>query len=579
MKKHQILLLSLALQAYCPLQAAHVSSNYLPETSEDNLATKGNNSLIPTPVVCSDGPSVLDPSGRYYTSPDGSWSPMTPLRWVAKHSLILGEKALVTTLSKGKTWSAQIQAKIRRGPEKVTLVHADGIYQVGDIPDDLLLAHRELRAPCSLATIRDNIDHYYERLMSTSMERVVLPTNDDLIHRLYSSALAAGIKVEAADKHLVDLRAIESIETAYGYFDITSAEINPLSKEITFISRHENSRKFTPADGRLYDFAKLSFLSGLIALAPLAHIQTHCDLPDVVGALAYNMENKESVLYKLLKRHTEFTLAVSSFTRGSAASAIRDGNNGLKSKLTQTACWTAKQSSFDVIGNTAIKVHNHSENATVFHCPPKVNTDLPYFSALMQYYPKIKQFVEDLSPFIKEDLKDFIGNPNGLSLYYPAVKAENFDPLEFLATFIWTVGIEHSAEHYTVYHALGSVPYDAARKTALKGGLVSASVCKMPLSGCTQSTTFEQFADQMFCAKTRNLLDLGVRFNHTPGVSFTMDHLDYDFGGIKGLTEKQKTTLELIQSEFQVGLNTVEKDLSESATLPCPLSETNHSIV
>ncbi len=571
MKKYQILLLSLALQASFPLSTLHGSSDPLLETKENAQAVSR------APIICSDNPSVLDPSGRYYLSPDDSWGLMTPFRWAAKNALILGGKALVTALSKGKTISAQINAKIWSGPPEATLVFADGIHQVGDLPYDLLLAHRELRAPCSLVAIRNGMDHYYERLMSTSMERIVRTTNEDLIHRVYNSGVALSIKVEKADKHIVDARAIERLETAYGYYDITQAEINPLSKEITFISRQENGgRRFTPEDGRLYDFAKLSFISGLMLLGPVEHIQTHSDLPDVVATLTYNMKNKESVLYKLLKRHTEFTLGVSSFTRGSAGSAVKDGNNGLKSRLTQTGCWTMTQASFDIVANSVIHEHNHGKNATVFNYPPKVNQDIPYFGALMQYYPKIQKFLKKLSPFIEKDLKNFIGN---LSVYYPAVKAENFDPLEFLATFIWTVSIEHSAEHYTLYHALGSVPYDSARKTVLKGGLISTAVCKMPLSECTESTTFEQFTDQLFFSKTRNFLDLGVRFNHTPGVSLTMDHLDYDFGGIKGLSAHKKTQLELIQSKFQAGLNEVEDTLSESGTLPCPLSETNHSIV
>lgn len=326
----------------------------------------------------------------------------------------------------------------------------NGIPSVLELPSNLVSDFNLWRKPLYVGhtfnAIRDN-----KPLMVLNQLSVEILPDSKLIDWILNTPLsrASHITSEGDNKRLVvcDLSVCREIKTDDGTY--LEGPIVKLYEDGTpySIEFSENNIIY-PSQRAHWDLAKLHFQTcAPYYIAGYLHGDIHFGLPCVIAKHVQDLP-QDSVLYQLLAPHVRFTLHINN-------EALRVQRASDKSK---------PYAPFPVEANEFIRGITLCLKRMLlvpgFKAPHRSleHSWSNYATFAQSYYNVIHHFVSQVWPSIDQNQYDRFARKIGADI----ANFENFTGIDALATFIWQVSIQHSAEHEQVYTQMELEKYQSA---------------------------------------------------------------------------------------------------------------------
>lgn len=436
---------------------------------------------------------------------------------------------------------------IRNKNQKAIPVLMNDTWTVKDVPADLQYDFLKHRTITYISPILRAYDRYYSYLLniaSCPQEIISVPDDETFLNMLYRTPAGLYVRRINSSKDVIDLSALIYVQTFFGYYDISKIEVDIQKRRIVFFTK--NNEKITPEDS-LYRVARQSAVICLVYfIVGIGHSWVHFNFPCIFSAATYNRLPRESVLYKIIGTHSRFNIAINYqalYVRRST-----NNTNNLKGKLDPVKPFPMTSDEF-IFNNSRRTLDFYKENGE-FHCPPRLDENIPYCGIIMLYYYEIKKFIENMKVFIEIDLLAALIEE--ISLYLPVIK--EFDPYDVLATYIWQCSVLHSTDHYTFYQIMK---------------LYGSPVAKKRIVDCLPDMKMDDLVDMAYQHKFQSFLDVFVFFKQSPLLKNNMKNLNYGFNDVKQIAAEK---------DFIRGLEKLENDLEAKGQLLCPLKNMAQSI-
>ncbi len=449
------------------------------------------------------------------------------------------------------------------------------IWSVPNVPNDLAQDFNNNRGQSYITSNSAGCEKYVDKLFSTQPEQLFMPTDRQILLAMNYSQIAfytTVTKDPKTGKHVqfLDMGRLKQHDCFAGYYHNTIGVEHVLETgELSFFSKdgHKISASSEP---NLYKLLKFDFMSAATAFfLSIGHSWAHFHWNDIFSALTYNMESKNSTLYKILSVHTRFQLAINSDVLRVDLTPGYNEDTWVGKYLSPVQTIPVDIDNF-LYTNSRRTLEFYDERRAEFQCPPNL-PDVPYCHIMKKYYKLIRDFVgdiNDMDDYFNHDLKRFIKDA---SHYLPQL--EKFDPLDVLATSIWQTAIVHGTDHYSSYKAYRYRP-NCPDSTAVEGGSVTATVARMDIRNCTEETSVLEFADQLYCSRFRSFLDTYCRYNDTIG--WNLNNLSYNFG--VEILDQRATRLISELRELEERLKETPNVFGGKSSLLAPLTQLATSI-
>lgn len=379
--------------------------------------------------------------------------------------------------------------------------------------------------------------------------RVSILPDEQLYHWLDASPLSRLVKHEGEYLQL-DLSVLRELHTdANVFFSGPQLRVHQTQHTDVQIRFGDDAHIYTPADGALWDLAKLHFQASAAFVMPgRFHGNIHFGLP-CVAAASLPVLDKTDALYQLLAPHLRFTLRINN-------EALRVQRAQDRSK----AYAPFPMSGDEFVRSIAADVKEQLLEPG-FRCPPWSlhNSDLSFNQFGQAYYAQLKHFITQVYPHLnKHSLQLF---KNQVGHYIPGFATA--DDIEALATLIWQVSFLHSADHYAMEHELQGDTY-----------LFFSMHLPTPAQSLINPSTPREQVIKMACDAEDKYRSSVFGRTFVPGHkhplwSNSMDNIRYAF---------KDAQLKQAAAEFQQNLLNTEQTLIQQGINICPLKNTFQSI-
>lgn len=423
-----------------------------------------------------------------------------------------------------------------------------GIPSVLDIPARENLDFNFWRKPTYIVpTLSAMVKFKVKKLLDD--RRVAILPDEQLYHWLNASPLSRLVTIEG-DYLSLDLSVVRELHTDENvYLSGPQIRIHRTQHNDVQIRFANDDKNYTPADGALWDLAKLHFQASTAFVMPgRFHGNIHFGLP-CVAAASLQVLDKHDNLYQLLAPHLRFTLRINN-------EALRVQRAQDRSK----AYAPFPLSGDEFVRSIAADVKEQLLDPG-FRCPPwsLENTELSFNKFGQAYYAQVKNFISQIYPQLNsQSLQAF---KTQVGHFIPGFA--NADDIEALATLIWQVTFLHSADHYAMEHELQSDTY-----------LFFSMHLPTPAQSLITTATPREQVINMACAAEDKYRSSVFGRTFVPGHkhplwSNTMDNMRYAF---------KDARLKQAAAEFQQNLLNTEQTLIQQGINICPLKKTFQSI-
>lgn len=379
--------------------------------------------------------------------------------------------------------------------------------------------------------------------------RVEIVPDEHLYQWLSATPLSRLVRYEG-DYLCLDLAIVRQLQTdADVYYTGPELRIHRHHHQDLKILFADDAHIYTPADGSLWDLAKLHLQACSAFVMPgRFHGNIHFGLP-CVAAASLQVLTKQDALYQLLAPHLRFTLRIN--------------NEALRVQRAQDR--SKAYAPFPVSGDTFVSsiAGDVQEQLLIpgFRCPPWSlrNAELAFNQFGQAYYDLVYAFVARVYPHL--DPASLRTYKQQVALFIPGFA--NADDIHALATLIWQVSFLHSADHYAMEHGMQGDTY-----------LFFSMHLPTPAQSLIKPDTPRAQLIAMACDAEDKYRSSVFGRTFVPGHkhplwSNTMDNIRYAF---------QTPELQTAAAEFQQQLLTKEQELTNQGINICPLAHTFQSI-
>ena len=379
--------------------------------------------------------------------------------------------------------------------------------------------------------------------------RVDILPDDKLYHWISDTPLSRLVSHDG-DYLCLNLAVVQSLHTdADVYYTGPLLRINRHNHADVQIRFKDDAHIYTPADGSLWDLAKLHLQASSAFVMPgRFHGNIHFGLP-CVAAASLQVLNKQDALYQLLAPHLRFTLRINN-------EALRVQRAQDRSKAYAPFPVSGDEFVSSIAGDVQEQLLNPG-----FRCPPwsLKNSELAFNQYGQAYYDQVYAFIAQVYPHLDAgSLRTF---KQQVELFIPSFAAA--DDIHALATLIWQVSFLHSADHYSMEHVMQGDQYIffSMHLPAPAHSLIKADTPRSQLINMACDAE-DKYRSSVF-GRTF------VPGHKHPLWSNTMDNIRYAF---------KDAQLKQVALEFQQNLLNTEQTLKQQGINICPLKNTFQSI-
>jgi len=276
-----------------------------------------------------------------------------------------------------------------------------------------------------------------------------------------------------------------------------------------------------------------------------AHTWQHFVFPDAAGTAQQRLP-KHGVLYKLLAPHLRFTIRINQVRDHGTAIENKDdcfhyilvylllpmtSSEFLVHNSVKTNAYYFPDNKQNWEGNRATELKDFANMLSVFKIPAFDGVTAPkdaYHYCLFSYYRVIRKFVVTVWPEI---------DPNDWALWLsyltPVMKITSIaDPIDVLATLIWTVSVVHSADHCSLSEGRAY-------------WISSVNTVWNPADKADPKKIFDKWA---YC-RTQSFFDsFGTRWTN-PILPLYLSRIDHDFDQNCLMEADQQLRLDLVRTD------------------------------
>ncbi len=379
--------------------------------------------------------------------------------------------------------------------------------------------------------------------------RVDILPDDKLYHWLSATPLSR-LVTEEGDYLCLDLAVVQSLQTdADVYYTGPKLRIHRHNHTDAQICFKDDPKVYTPADGSLWDLAKLHLQASSAFVMPgRFHGNIHFGLP-CVAAASLQVLSHDDALYQLLAPHLRFTLRINN-------EALRVQRAQDRSKPYAPFPVSGDEFVNSIAGDVQEQLLNPG-----FRCPPWSlrNADLAFNQHGQAYYDVVYAFITRVYP--KLNASSLRTYKQQVALFIPGFAEA--DDIHALATLIWQVSFLHSADHYAMEHIMQGDQYvffsmhlPTPSQSLIKAETPRAQLVQM---ACDAE---DKYRSSVFCRTF-------VAGHKHPLWANTMDNIRYRF---------QDDALKQAAKDFQQQLLVTEQQLQRQGIHICPLAHTFQSI-
>lgn len=376
----------------------------------------------------------------------------------------------------------------------------------------------------------------------------ILP--DDKLYPWISASPLSRLVTYDGDYLCLDLAVVQNLHTDTDvYYTGPLLRINRHKHGDVQIRFRDDAHTYTPADGSLWDLAKLHLQACSAFVMPgRFHGNIHFGLP-CVAAASLQLLDKQDPLYQLLAPHLRFTLRINN-------EALRVQRAQDRTKAYAPFPLTGDEFVSSIAGDVQEQLLTPG-----FRCPPwsLQNNELPFNQFGQAYYNQVYAFVKNIYPHLSQtSLRVF---KQQVDLYIPGFAAA--DDIHALATLIWQVSFLHSADHYAMEHEMQGDKY-----------VFFSMHLPTPAHSLIKVNTPREQVINMACDAEDKYRSSVFGRTFVPGHkhplwSNTMDNIRYAF---------KDAHLKQAAADFQTHLLATEQALIEQGINICPLKNTFQSI-
>ena len=452
------------------------------------------------------------------------------------------------------SWYEYFKTKLSKADESCTLKYDQyGVARADKIAKSVQVAFTFERSFTYIKGIKKSIENYFNR---EEKDSISVPSDEELYNIITSTTLSWNLQNKSSwyKKSTLVLdgkKYLENIEFLDGYhYDVQSVTIG--KKDHSFTFKSNDGTEYTKGDEQYelakYKFFTFSFFFGVI----ISHSWVHFHLNPVVASYVCNSTNKDSVLYKLLGVHTKHSLSID---QAVLQEELAPQHGDLSLPFIAYNAFPTTDDEFEKYNAIRTKDYYSKINVNTtehFQIPPKLDKEIHSFNVLDKYYNAVSKFVDNVGPYIDtEELNDFAKN---VEEHIPVIKDKNIKPLDLLKTFIWQVSIAHNLAHCTYYKAF--YKFDIAPSKKL-------------IEDIENDQKLIDIVDKEYFLKSKNLLDMFIRYYHNDAENDTMSKLNYHFNDDK---------LQSFEKEFKEDISKISLESMQDNPLLCGIDEMAPSI-
>ena len=380
----------------------------------------------------------------------------------------------------------------------------------------------------------------------------VLPDNKSLIKWIISSQQANTIKKQSGNWYVwgedpfdygMWLKNSRYYKYPYIAPDIVKFLFNIETFEIKLIDYKNNTYD---NKSPLYEAAMIHTISliGLAATIGGQHSWVHFHMPCIISESVKLVLNYDSVLYKILKVHTEYTSNTTNQAFWNPTATNWEPNNP-----TFTLPFDYKESilggTYDGLIAQYDKVYGKHSNTDICfferysYESGDFDVNIPYHRFCMTYYTVIENFITEIVPYI--DVNEFLKfeeyvKSKFVGRWFSPDKSCKYRIIKFLSSFIHNVTILHSADHYTFWIGASALAASIRLTSHIKDTDVNSVINNQYEIYHTQ-TFNNTFSYSHFNETSKMLLDINYKFNYK-----NLDELNHKF--IENLKSTEKSLKE-----------------------------------